>query len=194
MPDPQQVFSVSTQQMDDVPSRPRAQDNTEVSQLPGRFGKGPEPTLVTPPGSNTPFNSGLVSSENGIPPADTDSFMGNFGDLDVGNHLTVATNAGSAARVASAAATSAAAAVGEAGATSPNFTRIYGFFAALFDPTQPSGVSDLIEGSDLSALDLEIIKLLVRNLEVNVDNVGFRQQLTETYRQQQMRLQGQQQG
>jgi len=41
-------------------------------------------------------------------------------------------------------------------------------------------------------LDWEIIKLLVRNLEVNVDNRAFRQQLTDTYKQQQITLQQQQ--
>lgn len=76
-------------------------------------------------------------------------------------------------------------------ATSPNFTRIYGFFAMLFDPTKPYSVMNVVQRSELSALDWEIIKLLVRNLEVNVDSVAFRQQLVDTYRQQQMRLQQQ---
>lgn len=81
--------------------------------------------------------------------------------------------------------------IGRPNATSPNFTRIYAFFATLFDPTKPLSVLNLIQRSDLSALDWEIIKLLVKNLEVNVDNVGFRQQLRETYQQQQVRLQEQ---
>lgn len=101
-------------------------------------------------------------------------------------------NAGSAARAATAAATSAAASVtGES--ASPNFTKIYGFFAALFDPVSISGADDLIESAELSALDWEIIKLLVRNLEVNVDSAVFRQQLADTYTQQQVRQQEQQQ-
>jgi len=81
---------------------------------------------------------------------------------------------------------------GEAIATSPDFTRIYGFFATLFDPMKPLSITNLVDASNLSALDWEIIKLLVRNLEVNVDNRAFRQQLTDTYKQQQITLQQQQ--
>ena len=77
---------------------------------------------------------------------------------------------------------------GEHMATSPNFTRIYGFFASLFDPTHPLNITSLIQRSHLSALDWEIIKLLVRNLEVNVASTVFRQQLNDTYQQQQIRL------
>ena len=69
-------------------------------------------------------------------------------------------------------------------ATSPNFTRIYGFFAALFDPNKSNTAIDIAQRSDLSALDWEIIKLLVRNLEVNVESTVFRQQVLETSRQQ----------
>lgn len=104
-------------------------------------------------------------------------------------------NAGSAATAATAAATAAAsaavAASGEAVPSSPNFTRIYGFFAVVFDPAENITIAGALVASDLSALDWEIIKLLVRNLEVNVDSSAFRQQLTETYEQQQFTLQHQ---
>ncbi len=72
--------------------------------------------------------------------------------------------------------------------TTPNFNRIYGFFAALFDPVASSSpiVSRMVNGSDLNALDQEIIKLLVRNLECNVRNPTFRREVTETYYQQQL--------
>lgn len=194
VPEHQQLLPVSAQQIDDLPSRPRRQENAEMLQLPGTVPKGPEPTAVLSGTDENPvYNHVSGPSQDVIPTTDPDSFIEDLSQVNIGSHMTVATNAGSAARVASAAATSAAAAVGgEAAATSPNFTRIYGFFAALFDPTQPSGVTGIVEGSDLSALDWEIIKLLVKNLEVNVDNAAFRQQLAETYRQQQMRLQEQQ--
>lgn len=72
--------------------------------------------------------------------------------------------------------------------TTPNFNRIYGFFAALFDPVTSSApiVSRMVDCSDLNALDQEIIKLLVRNLECNVRNPTFRREVTETYYQQQL--------
>lgn len=69
-------------------------------------------------------------------------------------------------------------------ATSPNFMRIYAFFARVVDPTQAPNTRSLIERSELSALDWEIIKLLVRNLEVNVESSIFQQQLRETCTQQ----------
>ena len=72
--------------------------------------------------------------------------------------------------------------------TSPNFTRIYSFFAAVFDPVVNSTVTRHIQPSELSALDKEIVKLLVKNLEVNVDDTAFRRQVSETYRQQQLSL------
>lgn len=76
----------------------------------------------------------------------------------------------------------------------PNFTRIYGFFAMLFDPTKSTSVFSAIRSSEFSALDWEIVKLLVRNLETNVANTAFRQQLAATYEQQQRsRVQLQQQ-
>lgn len=109
-----------------------------------------------------------------------------------GSLLLDVTHAGSAARAATAAAASAvAAATGEGTPTSPNFTKIYGFFAAIFDPMNAPGAITLLQRPELSALDLEIIKLLVRNLEVNIDSTVFRQQLADTYRQQQLRQQEQ---
>lgn len=102
------------------------------------------------------------------------------------NHLP---NTGSAARVATAAAASAVAAVsGDVISTSPDFTRIYGFFASLFDPFKQTSLMSTVQAADLSALDWEIIKLLVKNLEVNVQNAGFRQQAIDTYKERQMRL------
>lgn len=96
-------------------------------------------------------------------------------------------NAGSAARVVAGAAV--AAASGEKISTSPNFMRIYGFFAALFDPGKESKMTGMIDVADLSTLDSEIIKLLVKNLEVNIGSAVFRQQLSDTCQQQEMRLQ-----
>ncbi|PXF48715.1 Myb-like protein G [Gracilariopsis chorda] len=65
-------------------------------------------------------------------------------------------------------------------ATSPNFMRIYAFFATVIDPTKMLSIHSIVEDSELSALDWEIIKLLVKNLEVNVQSTIFRQQLSET--------------
>lgn len=65
-------------------------------------------------------------------------------------------------------------------ATSPNFMRIYGFFATIIDPTRLLNIHTVVKESELSALDWEIIKLLVKNLEVNVQSAIFRQQLRET--------------
>lgn len=98
------------------------------------------------------------------------------------------------AATAAAAASAAVAASGKVISTSPNFTRIYSFFAALFDPVDNSNVTRTIQPSELSALDQEIIKLLVRNLEVNVDDPSFRQEANETYCQQQLTIQQQQLG
>lgn len=64
-----------------------------------------------------------------------------------------------------------------AGAASPNFNRIYSFFAALFDPVDNSGVTRPVEAAELNALDREIIKLLVNNLEANVQNRAFREEV-----------------
>lgn len=173
------------------------QNDKRVNQAPASMPREiAEPAAIpSPVVKKSSFTSGqTVPSKLGISSSDRDTSLENLSLTAAPNDSTVTSNAGSAARVAAAAATSAVAAVGgEQGATSPNFTRIYGFFAALFDPSQAPDVNRIEEGSDLSALDWEIIKLLVRNLEVNVDNVVFRQQLAETYRQQQMRLQEQQQ-
>lgn len=129
-------------------------------------------------------------------PGDSNSLREGVADLGIAvgsDGLTDDTpHAGAAVRVANAAAVSAAAS-GEPMTTTPDFTRIYAFFAALFDPMNPPIVESLIQQSDLSALDWEIIKLLMKNLEVNVENVMFRQQLAETYQQQEVRQQQQEQ-
>ena len=68
--------------------------------------------------------------------------------------------------------------------SSPNFANIYAFFAKMFDP---SGDFDAITGvkeASMSPLDKEVVKLLMSNLEYNIANTTFRQQLLETYRQQ----------
>lgn len=73
---------------------------------------------------------------------------------------------------------------GGIGGSSPNFANIYAFFAKMFDPV---GKFDAMKGvgePGMSPLDKEVIKLLMSNLEINIANTGFRQQLLETYRQQ----------
>jgi hypothetical protein len=67
----------------------------------------------------------------------------------------------------------------------PNFTRIYGFFATLFNPESTIDAHQVVGTVASSTLDSEIIKLLVRNLEFNLGNDNFRSELTETYRNQQ---------
>lgn len=76
-------------------------------------------------------------------------------------------------------------------ATSPNFTRIYGFFAQLFNPVSVEPIEKGVEELSASSLDCEIVKLLVKNLEANMSNEGFRQQLSQTYREQQVTQQRQ---
>lgn len=75
--------------------------------------------------------------------------------------------------------------IGES-STSPNFTRIYGFFAMVFDPMKTGSAINLLRLSDISTLDWEIIKLLVKNLESNVASRTFQQQVLDTYTQQQI--------
>ncbi|KAI0564916.1 Myb-like DNA-binding [Gracilaria domingensis] len=72
---------------------------------------------------------------------------------------------------------------GESMAMSPDFMRIYAFFATVIDPTEMLNISHVVEHSDLSRLDWEIIKLLVKNLEVNVESTVFQRQLRETCNQ-----------
>lgn len=73
-----------------------------------------------------------------------------------------------------------------ANGASPNFTRIYGFFATLFDPMKTNSVLNVLRLSDFSPLDWEIIKLLLHNLEANVVSRTFRQQVVDTYTQQRL--------
>lgn len=94
------------------------------------------------------------------------------------------------------AASAAAAAVASGDATgpsaTPNFTKIYGFFASLFNPEAEKIVEDVIPSLENSTLDAEIIKLLVKNLEINLNDQGFREQLNRTCRDQQDTLHQQQ--
>eukprot|EP00737_Agarophyton_chilense_P003405 gb/GEZJ01003986.1/.p1 GENE.gb/GEZJ01003986.1/~~gb/GEZJ01003986.1/.p1 ORF type:complete len:568 (+),score=50.22 gb/GEZJ01003986.1/:349-2052(+) len=69
---------------------------------------------------------------------------------------------------------------GESIAMSPDFMRIYAFFATVIDPTELLSVSHVVEKSDLSRLDWEIVKLLVKNLEVNIESAVFQRQIRET--------------
>eukprot|EP00168_Porphyra_purpurea_P015171 TRINITY_DN4569_c0_g1_i1.p4 TRINITY_DN4569_c0_g1~~TRINITY_DN4569_c0_g1_i1.p4 ORF type:complete len:129 (-),score=40.99 TRINITY_DN4569_c0_g1_i1:475-861(-) len=65
---------------------------------------------------------------------------------------------------------------------SPNFGAIYKLFAGLFDPQRPFDAGAAVEGVGiLSALDKEIVKLLVKNLEVNLGNVGVCRRLLQNY-------------
>lgn len=166
-------------------------EDKQMEPVPVPIPKGPE-SLRVPSLMDTNLDS--PGDRNTTSGNDQDTFLA-AGGQNTGENLPLGiSNAASAARAATAAAASAVAAVsGESAATSPNFTKIYGFFAALFDPMSAPSVTKLIRRSDFSALDWEIVKLLVRNLEVNVDSVVFRQQLADTYRQQQMRQQDQQQ-
>jgi hypothetical protein len=61
-------------------------------------------------------------------------------------------------------------------ANTPDFPRVYAFFASLFDP----GASCSTEL--LSALDVEVIKLLSANLETNISDPTFRCHLFDSYR------------
>lgn len=77
---------------------------------------------------------------------------------------------------------SAAAAAAAASPGSPNFGAIYKLFAGLFDPQRPFDAGAAVEGVGvLSALDKEIVKLLVKNLEVNLGNVGVCRRLLQNY-------------
>lgn len=68
--------------------------------------------------------------------------------------------------------------------TTPNFAKIYSFFANMFDPQVSFDATAGVRQSGMSPLDKEVIKLLMSNLEFNIANTAFRQQLLETYRQQ----------
>ncbi|KAI0563056.1 Myb-like DNA-binding protein [Gracilaria domingensis] len=67
---------------------------------------------------------------------------------------------------------------------SPNFANIYSFFAKLFDPQKEFDMLSTVREQTMSPLDKEVVKLLVSNLELNIANTTFRQQLLDTYRQQ----------
>lgn len=66
----------------------------------------------------------------------------------------------------------------------PNFAKIYAFFANLFDPHRTYDSVTGMHAASLTALDKEIIKLLITNLETNISNEGNRKELLETYRTQ----------
>lgn len=67
---------------------------------------------------------------------------------------------------------------------SPNFSKIYAVFARMFDPQIPFNAAVDMQNAQLSALDKEVIKLLISNLEVNIANQEVRQQFLASYRQQ----------
>lgn len=80
--------------------------------------------------------------------------------------------------------TAASASVSAAPQTCPNFATIYAFFADLFDPQRTEDSVTSMRAVSLTALDKEIIKLLITNLETNISNEGNRRELLETYRAQ----------
>lgn len=67
---------------------------------------------------------------------------------------------------------------------SPNFANIYSFFAKMFDPQVKFDALEGIREASMSPLDKEVVKLLMSNLELNIANTAFRQQLLDAYRQQ----------
>lgn len=134
---------------------------------------------LTVSGSGT--GSGSVTAP--VSPLRSASVPGNVGS-------EIGANGGQSAAAAAAAAVAATGTPVGSGA-SPNFTRIYGFFAELFNPLVPRIVEEIVSTVESSTLDCEIIKLLVRNLEVNLSNDVFRHQLTQTYRDQQITQQQQ---
>lgn len=73
---------------------------------------------------------------------------------------------------------------GTSSSSSPNFANIYGFFAKMFDPHSEFDAITGVKEASMSPLDKEVVKLLMSNLEFNIANTAFRQQLLETYRQQ----------
>lgn len=94
-------------------------------------------------------------------------------------------SAGATAAAVAAAAAAASGGIPGPGPSSPNFNRIYGFFATLFNPLETRKLDDVVGSLESSTLDCEIVKLLVRNLEVNLSTPSFRDQLSQTYRDQQ---------
>lgn len=70
------------------------------------------------------------------------------------------------------------------GGGSPNFANIYAFFAKMFDPAVEFDAIEGVRDEGMSPLDKEVIKLLMSNLEFNIANTTFRQQLLDTYQQQ----------
>lgn len=54
----------------------------------------------------------------------------------------------------------------------------------MFDPQKELDAVATVKEQRMSPLDKEVVKLLVSNLELNIANTAFRQQLLDTYRQQ----------
>lgn len=54
----------------------------------------------------------------------------------------------------------------------------------MFDPQTKFDALAGVKEASMSPLDKEVIKLLMSNLEYNIANTAFRQQLLEAYRQQ----------
>ena len=54
----------------------------------------------------------------------------------------------------------------------------------MFDPQVQFDSKSGIRSPSLTALDKEIVKLLISNLDANIANAAFRHQLLDTYRNQ----------
>lgn len=54
----------------------------------------------------------------------------------------------------------------------------------MFDPHAKFDAIEGVKEASMSPLDKEVVKLLMSNLEINIANTAFRQQLLDTYRHQ----------
>jgi SHAQKYF class myb-like DNA-binding protein len=67
--------------------------------------------------------------------------------------------------------------------SAPDFGRIYACIANVVDPVgRYDPASDILHPSVLSALDKEIVKILVERMETNLRDAAVRHQLIDTYR------------
>ncbi len=67
---------------------------------------------------------------------------------------------------------------------SPNFCGIYANIAGIMDPSRSFDVQKGIRDARLSALDKEIMRMLIDNLETNVADAKVRSRYLDGYRQQ----------
>lgn len=70
----------------------------------------------------------------------------------------------------------------------PNFQKIYSFFAQMCDPSTSYNARRAITSAEMNALDKEIIKLLMRNMEINLRDRIMRRQLIVAGHEQQSLL------